>query len=92
MCEKTVCGKDFIKEFERDVYMKIIVTIILTNLVTNPLLYLFYSVKKKTDKKKQKTKIKFSAIWWAGNEKLFFFLFIASGVLLQRCAKINRVL
>ena len=70
MREKTLCGKDFIKEFERDIYMKIVVTIIPTNLVTNPLLYLFYSVKKKkTDKKRQKTNIKFSAIWWAGNEK-----------------------
>ena len=67
MREKTLCGKDFIKEFERDIYMKIVVTIIPTNLVTNPLLYLFYSVKKKNRQKE--TKIKFSAIWWAGNEK-----------------------
>ena len=57
MCEKTLCGKDFINEFERDVYMKIIVTIILTNLVTNPLLYLFYSVKKKKQTKRDKKQI-----------------------------------
>ena len=56
MLEKTLCGKDFIKEFERDIYMKIVVTIITTNLVTNPLLYLFYSVKKKNRQKETKNK------------------------------------
>ena len=57
MLEKTLCGKDFIKEFERDIYMKIVVTIIPTNLVTNPLLYLFYSVKKKKQTKRDKKQI-----------------------------------
>ena len=57
MREKTLCGKDFIKEFERDIYMKIVVTIITTNLVTNPLLYLFYFVKKKKQTKRDKKQI-----------------------------------
>ena len=57
MREKTLCGKDFIKEFERDIYMKIVVTIIPINLVTNPLLYLFYSVKKKKQTKRDKKQI-----------------------------------
>ena len=56
MLEKTLCGKDFIKEFDRDIYMKIVLTIINTNLVTNPLLYLFYSVKKKNRQKETKNK------------------------------------
>ena len=57
--------------------MKIIVTIIPTDLVTNllyPLFVLSY---------KPKTRILFSESWWSGNEKYFFFLFIASPLYLK---------
>ena len=52
--------------------MKIFVTIIPKDLVTNSFLssfLLFY---------KPKTRIRFSARWWSGNEKYFCFLLIAS--------------
>ena len=64
--------------------MKIIVTIIPTNLVINfyPLFVLSY---------KPKTRIWFSASWWSGNEKYFYFLFIASSAVLQSHAKFNRL-
>ena len=63
--------------------MKIIAIIIPTDLMTNPLSVLSY---------KPKTRIRFSASWWPGNEKYFCFLFIASRALLQSDAEFNRVL
>ena len=39
--EKTLCNKDFYKEFERDFYIKIIDGIIPANLIRNSLLSLF---------------------------------------------------
>ena len=41
---------------------------------------------------KPKTRIRFSASWWSGNEKYFCFLFIASRALLQSYAEFNRPL
>ena len=67
--------------------MKIIVTIILTYLVTNSLLYPVFVLSYKP-----KTKIRFSVSWWSGNEKDFRFLFIASRLLLQSHAEFNRFL
>ena len=55
--------------------MKIIVTIIPTDLVKNLLLPSFFI------SCKPKTRIWFSANWWSGNEKYFCFLFIASGMI-----------
>ena len=66
--------------------MKIIVTIIPTDLVTNllyPLFVLSYE---------PKTRIWFSTSWWSGNEKYFCFLFIASRALLESHAEFNRLL
>ena len=57
--------------------MKKIVTIIAPDLVTNSLLSSFCL------SYKPKTEIRFSASWWSGNEKYFFFLFIASRALLE---------
>ena len=59
--------------------MKIIVTIIPTDFVTNSLSY------------KSKTRIRFSASWWIGNENYFCFLFIANRALLQSHAEFNRL-
>ena len=50
-------------EFERNFYMKIVETVIFASLVTNWLSYLFCPFIK------AKTKIKFSAGWWSGNQK-----------------------
>ena len=41
---------------------------------------------------KPRTRIKFSASWWAGNEKYFCFFLIASCALLQRHAEFNILL
>ena len=63
--------------------MKIIVTIIPTDLVTNffyPLFVLSCT---------PKTRIRFSRSWWSGNEKYFCFLFKASCALLQSHAEFN---
>ena len=60
--------------------MKIIVTLIPIDLVTNWLLSLFvFSYEAKTE-------VNFSESWWSGNKKYFCFLFIASRPLLQRHA------
>ena len=59
--------------------MKIVVTIIRTDFVTNLFLSSFFFLSHKL-----KTKVKFSASWWSGNEKYFSFLFIAIRALLQR--------
>ena len=66
--------------------MKIIKTIIPTNLVTNSLLPFFVL------SYKPKTRFRFSANWWSGNEKYFLFLFIASLALLQSLTEFNRLL
>ena len=66
--------------------MKIIVTIIPTDLVTNQLLTLFVL------SYKPKTRIRFSASWWTGNEKYFRFLFVASRAQLQSHVEFNRLL
>ena len=50
-------------EFERDFYMKIIVTVFPASLVASSLSSLFVL------SQKTKTRIKFSASWWSGNEK-----------------------
>ena len=66
--------------------MKIIITIIPTDLVQvrfYPLFVLSY---------KPKTRIRFSASWWSGNEKYFCFLFTASRALLQSHAELKRLL
>ena len=39
-----------------------------------------------------KTKITFSASWWSGNEKYFFFLSLASHSLFQNHVEFNRLL
>ena len=49
--------------------MKIIVTMILTNLVTNLFFFYFFVFLENP-----KTKMKFSANWWSGNEKCLFFV------------------
>ena len=67
--------------------MKIIVTIIPTDLVTNLLLSSFFFLSYKP-----KTRTWFSASWWSGNEKYFCFLFIGSRALLQSHAEVNRLL
>ena len=65
--------------------MKIIVTMIPIDLYANLLLSSF------CPSYKPKTKIRFSASWWSGNEKYFCFLFIASP-LLQSYAEFNRLI
>ena len=60
--------------------MKIIVTIIPTELVTN-LLYPIFVL--------SVTRIWFSAGWWSDNKKYFCFLFIASRALRQSHAEFN---
>ena len=67
--------------------MKIIVTIIPTDLVTNSLLSIFFVLFYKPT-----TKIRFSTSWWYGNEKYFCILFITSRALLQSHAEFNRLL
>ena len=47
--------------------MKIIVTIIPTNLISNSILSPFYP-------KKPKKRIKFSVNWWSGNNKIMSFV------------------
>ena len=64
--------------FDRYFYMKMVVTIIRTDLVTNLFLSSFFFLSHKL-----KTRVKFSASWWSGNEKYFSFLFIAIRALLQ---------
>ena len=76
----------FYKQFERSFYMKIIATIIPTDLVTN----FFYTLVVLSYK--PKTRIWFSASWWSGNEKYFCFLFISSRTLLQNHGEFNRLL
>ena len=66
--------------------MKRIATIIPTDLVTNSLLSSFWTFLQ------TKTRIRFSASWWSGNEKYFCSLFIASRALLQSDAEFNRLL
>ena len=66
--------------------MKIIATIIPTNVVANTLLPFFVRLKE------PKTKIKVSASWWCGNENYFCFLFISARALLQRYAEFNKLL
>ena len=63
--------------------MKMIVTIIPTDLVTNPLFALPY---------KPKTRIGFSASWWSGSKKYFWFLFITSRAVLESNAEFKRLL
>ena len=58
--------------------MKIIVTLIPINLVTNWLLSLFCLFHK------PKTRTVFLVSWWSGNKKYFGILFIVSRALLQR--------
>ena len=66
--------------------MEMIVTIIPIDLVTNRF-YPFFGLSYKP-----KTRIRFPASWWSGNEKYFYFLFIASCASLQTHAKFNRPL
>ena len=66
--------------------MKIIVTIIPTDLVTDLFLSSFFVL---SDKPKPRTR--FSASWWSGNEKYSCFLFIASRALLQSHAEFNKI-
>ena len=80
--EKT---QTFYKEFEIHFYMKIIVTIILTNLVTNSLLSLFCPFVETKTKNQIFSKIV------ACNKTYFCFLFLASRALLQRYAKFNKL-
>ena len=68
--------------------MKVIATIIPTDLVTNSLLSSFFL----SYNYKPKTRIKFSASWWSGNKKYVCFLFIASRTLLLSHAEFNRLL
>ena len=67
--------------------MKIIVTIIPTDLVINSLFILFFVLSYKPI-----TRIRFSTSWWPGKEKYFCFLFIASHALFQSHAEFNRLL
>ena len=83
--EKTLCSKGF-TSYLTYFYTKIIVIIIPTDLVTNVLLSIFVL------SQKPKTRIKFSASWWPGNEKCFCSLFTASGALLQSHAEFSRLL
>ena len=69
--------------------MKLIITIVSTNLVTNfcPLFVLSH---------KPKTRVRFSPSWWSGNGKYFLvtrnsFLFIAGHPLLQSHGKFIRL-
>ena len=67
--------------------MKIIVSKIPTDFVTNLLLFIlcpFIQTKNKN--------LFFLASWWSGNEKYFCFLVIASPALLQSHAEFNRIL
>ena len=76
----------FHKEYEKEFFMKINVTIIPTNLVTNSLLsFVCPFVETKNNNQ-------ISASWWSGNEKYFCLLLIASRALLQRYAEFNRLL
>ena len=84
--QKNTGWQRFCKKFERHFYMKIIATIIPTNLVANSLLPFFVRLKE------PKTRIKVSASWWCGNENYFCFLFISARALLQRYAEFNKLL
>ena len=66
--------------------MKIIVTIIPTDLVTNLLLSSFVLSYQPTPR------IRFSASWWSGCKKYFCFLFTASNALLQSHTEFKRIL
>ena len=66
--------------------MKIIVTKIPADFVTNSLLSSFCPFLQ------AKTRIRFSASWWSGSKKYFCFLFIASRALLQSHTEFNRLL
>ena len=72
--------------------MKIIVTIIPTDLVTNSLLSSFCPFLHTKKNSEFKQEFRLSASWWSGNEKYFCFWFIASGVLFQSRAEFNRLL
>ena len=69
--------------------MKVIVTIIPADLVTNSLLSPFGSF---LQTRKPKARIRFLASRWSGNDKYFYFLFIACRALLKSHAKFNRLL
>ena len=66
--------------------MKIIVAIIPTDPVTNSRLSSLCPFLQ------TKIRIRFSARWWSGNDKYFYFLFKASRALLQNHAEFNRLL
>ena len=74
--------------------MKIIVTIIPIDLVTNWLLSSFFPSLQTKNKNQVSARIKNqeSASWWSGDEKYFCFLLIASPALLQSHAEFNRLL
>ena len=72
--------------YNKDIYMKIIVTIIPANLATNSLLSLFCLFVETNNKNQIFTKL---VIW---QREIFYFLFIASSALLQRYAEFNRLL
>ena len=74
--EKTLCSKGFTSNL-RDIFTKIVVTIIPTDLVTNLLVSSFCPFLQ------TKTRIWFSASWWSGNKKYFCLLFMESRALLQ---------
>ena len=80
---KSTQYQKFYFKFERYFYIKIIVSVIPTDLVINSLLSSFCY--------KPKTTIKFPKSWWSGNNKYFCFLFIASRVLLQSHAEFNDI-
>ena len=66
--------------------MKIIVTIISRDTLQIHLYHLFVL------SYKPKTKVRFLAIWWPGNEKYFCLLFIASCTLLESHAEFDKLL
>ena len=74
-------------QFDRHFYMRVIVILIPTNLVTSSLLSLCFSFGRK-----QKLRIGFLVSWWSGNKKYYFFLFLASSVLFQRHNEFNRLI
>ena len=76
----------FYYQLERFFHVKITVTMISTNFVTNYFVFLFIF------SKKPQIKIKFLASWRSGNEKYYSFFIIPCSVLLQGFAEFIRAL
>ena len=70
-------------KFESYFYAKIIVVIILTNSLSSFILFCPFA---------ETIRIKFSANWWSGNEKHFYFLLIANHALFERYGEFNILL